>query len=388
MTAPFGRRIVTLFPHYNTGGANSHTVAGILTGMARNGADVSLWVPASDRAARLPFTRDALPRPLARVAYRAAGVPAVDRFAERRFLRAVRPGDIAYVWPGATLDLYRAVKDRGAVLVVERINCHTATAKAILDREAARLGCPPDHAVTEDLIARERAELELADFVFSPSPMVDESLRANGVPAAKILPCSYGWAPERIGQDAAPGRAAGGEPKFIFVGLACQRKGIDRLLDAWIEAAVPGTLLLAGRVADDVVARRAADLARPTVRRLGHVADIGSVYRSADVFVFPSLEDGGPLVTYEAMACGLPAIVSPMGAGRVTPDGVGSVVLPPENTADWAAAFRRLAANPGLREEMGRAAAARAAEFTWTRCGAVRLARLGEALSQQSAVAG
>ena len=46
------------------------------------------------------------------------------------------------------------------------------------------------------------------------------------------------------------------------------------------------------------------------------VADVRALYRTADVFVFPSLEEGGPQVTYEACGCGLPVITTPMGAAE------------------------------------------------------------------------
>jgi len=373
------RRVLALFPHFNTGGANSHVIAGILGGMVLHGFNVQLRVPASATGGRGPFTRDALPRAVARLAYRVIGVPGVNRLAERRFLRALRSGDVAYLWPGTSLDVYRTAKARGAVVVTERINCHTATARAVLDAEASAIGWPPDHAITDALIAEERAELELADFIFSPSPLVDESLTANGVPTRKILPVSYGWSPDRVG---APGGVnAGSGLKVLFVGLACQRKGAHRLLDAWKLSGVAGQLLFAGRVTDDLLSRRAADFARPDVVRLGHVSDIGTTYRSADAFAFPSFEEGGPLVTYEAMGVGRPVVVSPMGAGRVARDEAdGAIVLPPDRPELWAEAFRRLAADDGLRANLGAAAIRRAAAFTWAECGRLRAERLAAVL--------
>lgn len=373
-------RVVTLFPHFNTGGANSHTVAGILGGMAAAGADVSLWVPASARGAGQPFTRDALPRPAARLAYKTLGVAAVNRLAERRFLRDLRPGDVAYVWPGASLNVFRRAKARGAVVLAERINCHTATARAVLDAEAAATGWPPDHAITAEAVEAERQELALADLVFSPSPRVDESLAAEGVPADKVLPVSYGWSPARVGSPAPP--PAGDGLRVLFVGLACQRKGAHRLLDAWKLAGLPGELRFAGRVSDDLLARRAADFARPDVVRLGHVADVGAAYRAADVFAFPSFEEGGPLVTYEALGVGRPVVVSPMGAGRIARgEQDGAIILPPDRPDLWADAFRRLAADPGLRSRLGSAGVARAAAFTWAESGRLRYERLKAALT-------
>src|SRR5205085_2552434 len=141
-------------------------------------------------------------------------------YTEGHFLSAVRPGDVAYVWPGARVQLYERLKEKGAILVAERINCHTAVARPILEAEYAALGWRPDHDVTETLVREEREEMRLADLVYSPSPMVDDSLRVSGVDPRKILPCSYGWDPQRVGGSAAaaPETRRDEGLKVLFVG--------------------------------------------------------------------------------------------------------------------------------------------------------------------------
>ena len=47
-------------------------------------------------------------------------------------------------------------------------------------------------------------------------------------------------------------------------------------------------------------------LLRSDVIHRDYTSDISLAYREADFFAFPSLEEGSPLVTYEAMANGLP----------------------------------------------------------------------------------
>ena len=48
---------------------------------------------------------------------------------------------------------------------------------------------------------------------------------------------------------------------------------------------------------------------------------------AADVFVFPSLFEGSAVVTYEALACGLPSVVTPS-AGSVVRDGAEGFLVP------------------------------------------------------------
>ena len=99
---------------------------------------------------------------------------------------------------------------------------------------------------------------------------------------------------------------------FLFLGRLESVKGIHELFDAWIglqgEDAV---LLIAGSGSLERVVREAAAALR-SVRYLGHLTgdDVWRAYASADVFVLPSRRDPWGLVVNEAMAAGLPVIVS------------------------------------------------------------------------------
>jgi glycosyltransferase involved in cell wall biosynthesis len=376
-------RIRSFFPIYNTGGAISYIAGSIVGSMHRQGVNARLFVPASAREARRPYIREAVPLPLNGAAYRLAGERRTLSFAERQYARSLRPGDVAYLWPGHGENLTRRVKDRGATLVLERINCCVGLAREVLDREMDAVGLPRCHGITDESTACETAYLNEADFIFSPSPMVDFSLEVVGLPKSKVLSASYGWGSERITPN--PDRPARAGPlRVLFVGSLCHRKGVHRLLEAWRLANLPGELLLAGRVFPEVAAHHGQALERPNIRKLGHVKDIGLIYQDADVFAFPTFEEGSPLVTYEAMASGLPVVVSPMGAGGVAREGDGAFVLPPDQPELWAEALRKLAAEPDLRREMGRKAALRAGEFTWEKCAAHRYLLLSAALAAKS----
>jgi glycosyltransferase involved in cell wall biosynthesis len=87
---------------------------------------------------------------------------------------------------------------------------------------------------------------------------------------------------------------------------------------------------------------------------------------AADVFVFPSLFEGSAVVTYEALACGLPGIVTP-DAGSVVRDGVDGFLVPPRDVETLAARMERLGADPALRAALAASARARALEFDWPR---------------------
>jgi glycosyltransferase involved in cell wall biosynthesis len=96
--------------------------------------------------------------------------------------------------------------------------------------------------------------------------------------------------------------------------------------------------------------------------------------RRSDVFLFPSLRDGGGAVVVEAMASGLPVVCLDVGGpGFHVRDGFGIKVRPDRPdavAAGLAAALGRFWCDPGLRDRAGRAARERAASFyEWGRLG-------------------
>ena len=270
----------------------------------------------------------------------------------------------AYLWPDASVEILRELKRRDITIFREQYNCHTGTAKRILDRAYEVLGMTPQHGITDEKVERETAILEAIDYVFCPNAQVVSSMRENGVPAERLLETTYGWDPARFS----------GQHKHlplndgitaVFVGIICVRKGAHLILEYWARSGVKGRLVLAGKMEPAIKDKCAHLLARDDVIVLDYVEDVGALYRSADIFVFPSLEEGGPQVTYEACGCGLPVVTTEMGAGRIVRHEREGFVLDPYDAAGWITAIRALAENRELRRTMSDAASERAQQFTW-----------------------
>ena len=91
------------------------------------------------------------------------------------------------------------------------------------------------------------------------------------------------------------------------------------------------------------------------------------MYRAADVFVFPTLLEGLGLVVLEAMACGLPVIVTPRGPDEVVRDGVDGYVVPAGDSNAIIEALERLYSDAELRLQLGRNARLQAERWSWAR---------------------
>jgi glycosyltransferase involved in cell wall biosynthesis len=84
------------------------------------------------------------------------------------------------------------------------------------------------------------------------------------------------------------------------------------------------------------------------------------------VFVFPSLFEGSAVVTYEAMACGLPCIVTAE-AGSVVRHESDGLIVPARDVEALAGAMERLGTDAAFRAACAGSARAQAEAHDWPR---------------------
>jgi len=217
---------------------------------------------------------------------------------------------------------------------------------------------PPGHE------ARLDEEIDLADAVLVGSQYAADSFVAEGIARERVQVVPYGVDLD-VFQPAAQPPEVDRPFRAIFAGQLTQRKGLSYLLRGYERFAQPGTeLTLVGAPVGD--GRALA----PWAHLFRHVAHqtrpaLAQRYRDSDAFVFPTLLEGMGLVVLEAMACGLPVIVTDNGPGDLVRDGVDGFVIPDRDPEAIADALDRLHRDRALRLEMGRRAALRAREFSW-----------------------
>ena len=92
------------------------------------------------------------------------------------------------------------------------------------------------------------------------------------------------------------------------------------------------------------------------------------LYAEHDVFLFPSLVEGLPLVLLEAMAAGMPVITTETcGMADVVEHGFNGWLIPPADSAAMEEGILRLASSVELRQKLGEAARETMKRYTWER---------------------
>ncbi len=149
-----------------------------------------------------------------------------------------------------------------------------------------------------------------------------------------------------------------------FVGQVTQRKGISYLAAAFDAMRPAGARLL--------MVGRPIGTTRPWMRDgVEHHAAVAratlpTFYDQMDVFVLPSLVEGFPLTALEAMASGIPTIVSENTFGSdVVHDGRNGYVVPIRDVDAIVDRLETLAADDDLRARMGAEARVTAEQFSW-----------------------
>jgi glycosyltransferase involved in cell wall biosynthesis len=207
------------------------------------------------------------------------------------------------------------------------------------------------------------------------------------VPPGRARVVHYGWTP--LPEEGGPVPAPPLPGRYLLtVGDLLEHKNLERLLTAFDrlvrERAYPGDLVVVGSLDGAsssygriLLAHRERLACRDRVHLVGALPPraLGAVYRRAELFVLPSLEETFGLPLVEAMGTGLPVVVSDWrmapggesGRTNVGPEVCGEAAefFAPTDPGSLLAALGRVLQDPARRAELARAGPARAARFSW-----------------------
>lgn len=268
--------------------------------------------------------------------------------------------DAVVCYENAALETFRRAKETDVVTVLDAASFHHSWQDAFYEpKESDRA----HRAITR----RKDREVELAGHVLTVSEFARESYLDAGVPPDRVTAVPLGadlslFTPQRSSR-----RSNCGPFTFIFAGYADRRKGADVLLKASERLDARMDRHHRVRFAGHRDERLFRGTAAP-VEPLGYLdrQGLAGAFRQADCLVLPSRHDSFGMVVVEAMAAGIPAMVSDhVGAKEAVREGETGWIVPPEDPkalADrmaWCIEHRREV------RETGRRAAEAAGAYTW-----------------------
>jgi glycosyltransferase involved in cell wall biosynthesis len=276
--------------------------------------------------------------------------------------------DVIYGYEDGCLETFKAARERGVDCIYDLPIAYWETSQTLLGEEAERL---PEWEPTlvgtrdsSDKLERKSRELMAADVVICPSQFVYRSLPEPIRRNKRCAVAEFG-SPRRLNETT---RNTSGKLRVLFAGSMTQRKGLADLFTAI-------RLLHSSEVELTVMGSPVVPMSfyRGQFQGFHHEptrphAEVLALMQQHDVLVLPSIVEGRALVQQEAMSCGLPIIVTANAGGEdLVVEGVTGFLVPiraPEKLAEkiaWCLGHRSEVA------EMGRAARARAAFYTWER---------------------
>lgn len=191
--------------------------------------------------------------------------------------------------------------------------------------------------------------------------------RAHYIPEERVFFSPYSVDNEFFRRESARWRARRNElrrslrmdpclPVILFCGKLIPRKRPADLLGAFERLRRPATLLFVGEGSlRPQLERRAAGRSDVVFAGFVNQREVPRYYALADVFVLPSDKEVAPLVVHEAMACGLPVILSdaiPSCVDFVRP-GENGFLFPMGDQSALSACLERILGEEALRSQMG-----------------------------------
>lgn len=268
---------------------------------------------------------------------------------------------------GQSCQTFKAAKQQGAKIWLYCLNSYLPLMQREIQQEVAVLHDPTVSTMHPQTLHRFQQECQQADLILVLSQVAKQTFIEAGFAPEKLAVVTPFIDTQRFHPVPKPDATF----RVLYVGTIEPRKGVHYLIPAFLQANLDNAeLLLVGgastRALHQLISHALTDHAsihqefwdfsqqEPT-----------QVYGKSSVLVLPSVEDGFGLVALEAMACGLPVIVTAhCGAADLVQDGVNGFIVPPRDSAAIAKKLIFLAENESVRVEMGKAARVTAEQHT------------------------
>ncbi len=290
----------------------------------------------------------------------------VSLWAGRKFnrmvLKSLKEPDHLYVFNSAGLELLEHMHPYGKIGFVEQTIAPRALEYQLLMQQKEKYPDWQESALSYDKIKafadRERAEWELADFIVCGSDFVKEGIRQINGPVDKCVVVPYGIDQTLFRTNRDTQQPEKRKLHVLTVGRLGLRKGTPAILESAKKLKDMADFRLVG---PGTVPDATRNTLSSNVSIIGPVPrlEVHRHYQWADVFLLPSVCEGSATSTYEAMAYGLPLVVTP-NTGSIARHQEEGLVIEATDPDAICEAIAQLYDDPDLLHRLGESAQQRA----------------------------
>lgn len=286
----------------------------------------------------------------------------------KRQLEKLRP-QLCYVFTQVGLESLKWARANGIPTVLDNPNGHIRHYREVCVRESKRwCGSVYRGHPTEAMVERVEEEYALADRIRVSSVWARNSMTARGVPASKVEVVPQPINLTRF-QPGANGHGRQGPLRVCFVGELNLAKGFVYLLRAIKSLGSERAHLEIVGATGTRPTRRLLEQESKDVALTSAPGDPVPAYHRAEVLVLPSLHDGFGFVVAEAMASGLPVIVTDdSGASCLIRNGENGWIVPSGEIEPLSSALNEALSRRDALFEMGRQARSSVEQFASLNC--------------------
>ena len=258
-------------------------------------------------------------------------------------------------------DTFKQAKKKGIITILDLAQIHYKEIETISKDFPVFSEIYKNKNLRNKINSIKREEIELADYIMCLSTFAKESLIKYGYPSHRIFVVNLGFDPLKFKPKKTYSQT--GKLKIVYAGTITKRKGIDLLLKLNSELSDLIELTFIGPMAD------AADIFKKEGNYkwypyLDH-DELNKVFNEQDVFIFPSYLDSWAMVVIEAMACGLPVVISANTGAKDSIQKNEGFIVEPGNYQSLKEKVLYLHSNRSICEAMGRQAHIQAQKYTW-----------------------
>lgn len=258
---------------------------------------------------------------------------------------------------------FEAAKEYGAVTVLDLAQVHAGFIEDLRDKYAFFKNITGSEKLFEAIKNVKLKEYELADTILVLSEFAKQTMIDRGIPEDKLRLMHLGYDPIKFipKNNYAPSDTT---LQLVFIGTVSYRKGIHLLLDFIKSTVFNIHLTIAGPLGENVTKEM---FHHPNITYHSFVQhdEMVKLLHHSDVFVFPSYLDSWAMVVIEAMACGLPVIVTEHTGAKEAVNNECGFVIPVDDALALKEKVEFFYTHREAVEQMGRAATEQVKKYQW-----------------------